>query len=71
VAAWLTTALCNHHMCRSVPPPPNPRLTHSCCHSPVHRFIIPQPVIDHFITDYERNSGYTGEGGRGGREGGR
>jgi hypothetical protein len=24
------------------------------------RYIIPQPVIDHFITDYERNGQYTG-----------
>lgn len=26
----------------------------------MHRYIIPNPVIDHFIADYERNGKYTG-----------
>lgn len=40
-------------------------LFHCCCCCPLllppHRsYIIPQPVINHFITDYERNGQYTG-----------
>lgn len=31
----------------------------SKCH-PSHRYVIPTPVIHHFLTDYQRNGQFTG-----------
>lgn len=66
--------LAPHHTKRTCQPPrhtpPHPHNTHlnttttpkkTPTHTPtLYSYIIPTPVVKHFITDYERNGAYTG-----------